>query len=126
MNKAKIKQDVQRAIDKMPTSIELYRFEKISDGAGGYTLSTEPTLIGTFNAILDNSNNSFISPQAGDGGTVVSKRSYKLIAVYDPNIDLQRHDFFTVNGLTYKINNPVNILNLDIYWEVDLEVQLNG
>jgi len=126
MNTARIKAQVAKAIAKMPTHIILMRYEKTPDGMGGYIKAEEPTQVADFEAVLDNSKHSFIAPAIADAGTVARQRTPSLIAIYDPSFTIQQDDEFTVGGITYKVNNPVNILNLDIYWECDLEVIQNG
>lgn len=121
MNINSIKQKITQAIAKMPTTIALYRNIKVTDGMGGYTLGT-PTLIKTVNGLLDNSKHNFVSPTIVDAGTVKRERTNTLIVVYDASFAVLKDDFFAVGGVTYKINNAVNILNLNIYWDCDLEV----
>ena len=122
MNKNAIRLKVQQAINKMPTNIDLKRYPKTSDGMGGYIIGDTPINVKTFNALLDNSKHSVFVPTMTEGGTVTTNRSYRLYAVYDPEFTILKGDFFIANGTTYTIKTPVNILNLDIYWECDLEV----
>lgn len=126
MNIARIKAQVAKAIEKMPTHIILMRYEKTPDGMGGYTKAEEPSQVATFDAVLDNSKHSFILPTMSEAGTVARQRTPKLIVVYDNSFTLLQDDEFEVAGITYKINNPVDILNLNIYWECDLEVIRGG
>jgi len=122
MNIERIKAQVAKAIEKMPTTIELMRYTKTSDGMGGFILSDLPVKVATFNGVLDNSGHGFISPQVAEAGTVTRQRTPKLIVVYGDDFIMLRNDEFIVAGTTYKVNNPANILNLNIYWECDLEV----
>ena len=126
MNAGSIRQKIAQAIKKMPTVIALYRNVKVDDGMGGYTMSDTPILIATAEGLLDNSKHSFISPVIVDAGRVTSKKTHTLILVYDSTFTVLKDDFFTVNGTPYKINNVENILNLNIYWDCDLEVILNS
>mgnify|MGYP000855201381 FL=1 len=126
LNANAIRVKVQQAINKMPSSVALQRFTKTSDGMGGYTVSDTPDTVATFNGLLDNSKHSALIPTLVEAGTIIAQRSYKLYAVYDSAFDIQVDDFFTVKGITYTVKNAVNILNLDIYWECDLEVNNNG
>ena len=122
MNINSIKQKVAKAISKVPTTIALYRNVKISDGMGGYTLSDTPTLIATVSGLFDNSKHNFITPAVIDAGKVIRERTNTLILVYDASFTVLKDDFFTLNNKKYKINNAENILNLNIYWECNLEV----
>ena len=126
MNTASIRQKIIQAIVKMPTSIELKRYEKTPDGIGGYTVAEEPSDVHTFDGLLDNSKHSYLLPVIAEGGTVDRKRTFVLIAPYYPEFTILKDDYFEVAGTTYTIKNPVNILNLNIYWECDLEVTNNG
>ena len=122
MNVNSIKQKVAKAISKVPTTIALYRNLYMSDGMGGYTVLEEPTLVTTQNGLLDNSKNGFILPTLLDSGTIRRQTTNTLILVYDASFTVLKDDFFTVNGIKYKVNNADNILNLNIYWDCNLEV----
>lgn len=122
MNTDRIKAQIKKAIAKMPTSIKLMRYTKIDDGAGGYTLATEPIEVKTFDALLDNSKQSSYNFLLADGGTVTRNKSPKLILVHDETFVVMTDDYFVVGGTTYKVVNPVNILHMDVYWECELEV----
>jgi hypothetical protein len=126
MNVLSIRQKITQAIRKMPTTVVLKRYVKVDDGMGGYTLSNTATTIATFDGLLDNSKHGFISANISDSGTVARERAFSLILVYDPTFTILPDDFFEVSNVTYKINNPANILNLNIYWECNLEVVKNG
>jgi len=122
MNVNSIKQKVAKAILTAPTEVVLYRNVKVTDGMGGYTLSATPTLVTTQNGLLDNSKNGFVLPAIIESGTVKRQTTNTLILVCDSSFTVLKDDYFTANGVKYKINNADNILNLNIYWDCDLEV----
>lgn len=126
MNVVSIRQKVSRAIAKAPTTIELYRAESLDDGAGGmYT--GEGKLYATVEGLLDNSSHSGLSIQVNNGGKTTRGTTYsapKFYTIHQADIVFKIGDYFIIDNVRYTITNAVNILNLDIYWELDTEVEV--
>ena len=121
INVVAIRNKIQQAIDKMPTVINLKRYSKVSDGMGGFAKASIPTNVATFNALLDNSSHGIITTQLTDSAVLNIEKTNKLYVVYDTNFIVLKDDFFIVNNIRYIIKNAVNILNMNIYYECDLE-----
>lgn len=123
MNVIAMRGKIQKAIDKMPTEIALNRYILRSDGMGGFIRSQYPTEVAIFNALLDNSSHSIssLSKSTSDPATTVYGKTNKLYAVYSDNFEILVDDFFEIAGTKYIIKNAVDILNLNIYYECDLE-----
>lgn len=123
INVISIRSKITQAISKMPTEINLYRYVKVSDGMGGFITSKEPIFIAKFDALLDNSQHSITlgDTRVSDAAVIVIGRTTKLYAVWNALYEIKKKDIFTVAGIDYEINNPVNILNMNIYYECDLE-----
>lgn len=122
MNVNSIRQKVARAISKAPVDIVVLRPNKVSDGAGGYVIPPDnPELIvGEIQGILDNSNSGSITDNANPGGRASYTKSPQFITIWQEGIEFKRGDYFLLGGKKYEIYNPVNILNMDIYWQLDL------
>lgn len=125
MNTAKVKKQVENAINKLPTTVNLMRQTKVSDGtARGYTLG-QPQLVTTFKALLDNS---AMTHQVVvlESAKVTRARSIKMIVLYDSAFQILEGDYFDLGGKTYRVTYVDDILKLQIYWECELEVVSDG
>lgn len=123
INAVSIRSKIAQAIKAMPTIILLKRYTYTPDGLGGHTRSTQPVDVATFNGLLDNSSHSIVigDTKISDAAIIAIGRAVKLYAVWNEDFTINKEDFFVVKNIKYTINNAVNILNIDIYYECDLE-----
>lgn len=130
MNIVSIRQKVERAINKAPLTITLMRDFKVDDGCGGYIIpEVRPDAkVATIQGILDNSSSgvSGVSSTPSPGGIVTKSNSPKFITIWQEELEIKRGDYFTLDGVKYTVTNPVNILNMNIYWELSLELNIYG
>jgi hypothetical protein len=119
LNVLALRRKVAKAISVAPTAIEVYRIPKIDNGAGGYTEGT-PELVCRCDGLLDNSTSKYLTALVSQGGTVSENTSDLFITTYVEGQPFMKDDYFTVNGQKYVINNPVNVLELNIYWQLSL------
>lgn len=126
MNIVSIRQKVKKAISKAPITVQVKRLEKVDDGAGGYLLSKEPTLVTECEGVLNNSSSGGININVSSGGIVNKSTGVTFLTVYEEGVEFKKGDFFTIGSQKYIIQNPVNILNLNIYWEIQLEQYMEG
>lgn len=122
INKAKIKKRIQRAIEKLPTYIELKRIDKIGPE---YDYEEKEVPVASFPAFLDRSKSAMkqeamVLKKQGD---VKSVAKISILLVWDESFVIQEGDFFYLDGLKHVIVYPKN--NFDIYWECDVEVVVN-
>lgn len=127
MNVTSIRQKVAQAISKAPTKVTVYRQNKVSDGCGGYILSQDNPVIrvGQFEGVLNNSNSGMLTDNANPGGKAAYSKSPQFITIWKNGVTFKKGDYFILNGTKYEIYNPVNILNLNIYWQLDLLVYVD-
>lgn len=123
MNITSIRQKVAQAISKAPLSVTFYRENKQPDGCGGYIVSQENPVIrvGKVDGILDNSSSRDVSASSNDGGKVPYSKAPQFITIWKPNVKFLRGDYFDLDGTRYVIDNPVNVLNMNIYWQLTLK-----
>lgn len=126
MNVTSIRQKVAQAISKAPLSITVYRENKQPDGCGGYIISQENPVIrvGKVEGILDNSSSGSINTSANEGGKVPYSKAPQFITIWKPNLKFLRGDYFDLDGTRYVIDNPVNVLNMNIYWQLSLSAYI--
>ena len=122
MNIVSIRQKVERAIKKAPLQLTILRDVYIDDGCGGYLPNPEtPTVtVGQIEAILDNSKSGKPRRAVTEAGEIQYSESPVLLTIWRQGMDFQRGDYFTLSGRTYYIDNPVNVLELNIYWQLSL------
>lgn len=120
MNVVSIRQKVNKAISKAPRTVKVYRQGKVDDGAGGY-INSAPILVTECDGILNNSSSGSININVSSGGMVNTSKGVTFITVYEEGVEFKKGDYFILDGIKYKIENPVNILQLNIYWELNLE-----
>ena len=117
INVERIRKQVQKAINALPTEINLKRISEIPDGYGGYTKGEID--VKTFNAFINFDSPSIVVSN-NDAGDITKLKSITLLAVYDPTFEIQKDDYFTSKGTKYRVRYPLN--PYDIYWECELEV----
>lgn len=127
MNVNSIRQKVASAIKKAPIEIVVYRPNKVDDGCGGYFIpQDEPsTVVAQIQGILDNSSQGNITQHSNPGGVTVITQAPKFITIWQEGIIFKKGDFFILDGIKYEIFNAVNILNLNIYWQLSLRAYLD-
>lgn len=121
MNVVAIRQKVKKAISNAPKTIQVYRNSKQDDGAGGYILLPEPILVTECDGVLNNSSSNGININVSTGGVVNTEKGITFITVYEDGVRFKKDDFFTIDGTKYVIKNAKNILEMNIYWELELE-----
>lgn len=123
INKERIKKQIQRAIENLPTEIVLMRDVKTEVGRDSY--SKTPTEIKVFNGFLDTGSSrlSQLTSNNGDFGKVNPVKNITLLAIYDDTFNIEKGDYFTINGIKHNIVYPKN--NYGIYWECDVAVILD-
>lgn len=128
MNVASIRQKVERAISKAQLTIAIYRPNLRDDGCGGYVLPdrNEYVLVAHTIGILDNSSSTTPRSTANPGGRVDEVSAGSFITTWQEGITFQKDDFFELDGIVYTISNPVNVLNMNIYWQLDLIKEIKG
>lgn len=126
MNVNSIRQKVDRAIKKAPLEITVYRNNLVDDGAGGFYPDPETPVIkvATVIGILDNSGSSSTTVNSLEGGTVYTSKAPKFITIWQEGLTFKAKDFFKLDGVRYEIINPTDILNLHIYWQLELKAYM--
>lgn len=126
MNVTSIRQKVAQAISKAPLSITVFRENKIPDGCGGYIICEENPVIrvGKVEGILDNSSSRDVSGGSNKGGKVPYSKAPQFITIWKPNLRFIRGDYFDLDGTRYVVDNPVNVLNMNIYWQLSLSAYI--
>lgn len=123
MNIISMRQKVAKAIKKAPTIVTLKRdLYIVKDGEK--TLSDKPKIVAeNIEGLLDNSNHSRLNITIKELGTLRQDDKPKFYTVYKEGLIIRDGDYFELNGDIYKVTNAVNILNLNIYWELDLVIE---
>lgn len=123
MNIISIRQKVAKAIKKAPTIVTIMRDVYIVSG-DEKTLSDTPKIVAeNIEGLLDNSTHSKLDITIKELGTLRQDDKPKFYTVYKEGLIIRDGDYFELNGDIYKVTNAVNILNLNIYWELDLVIE---
>lgn len=127
MNVNSIRQKVATAISKAPLDVVVLRENKVSDGCGGYFIpeDNKETIVAKIQGILDNSSSETLTDNANPGGKAAYSRSPQFITIWQEGVTFKKGDYFILDGVKYEIFNPVNILNMNIYWTLNLQVYVD-
>lgn len=119
-----VKSQVNRVIKAAPTWVKNERQDWVSDGYGGRLKDGDPYLVGEgFEALFHNAGSPKIQVLVSMGGKQEQESSLKLYVLYDDDIDIKIDDWWLHNGTTYRFANVTNILELNIMYEVQLEIK---
>lgn len=114
----RIKNQIEKAINALPTKIDLKRLKKTDEGYGG--VIENEIYVATFNGFIDfASNKPQISVTINDAGSISEIKNITLIAVYESSFVIMKNDYFVFSGQKYRIRNSIN--QFDIYWQCELE-----
>lgn len=123
MNIISMRQKVAKAIKKAPTIVTIMRDVYIVSG-DEKTLSDTPKIVAeNVEGLLDNSTHEKLAITIKELGTLRQDDDPKFYTVYKEGVIFRDGDYFELNGDIYKVTNAVNILNLNIYWELDLVIE---
>lgn len=123
MNIISMRQKVSKAIKKAPTIVTIMRDVYIVNGEDK-TLSDTPKIVAeNVEGLLDNSTHEKLAITIKELGTLRQDDNPKFYTVYKEGVIFRDGDYFVLNEDTYRITNAVNILNLNIYWELDLVME---
>lgn len=127
MNVESIRQKVAQAISKAPLTITVYRENRLSDGCGGYTIpEDEPEiLVGTVDGILDNSSKGQVLNNPNPAGKLSVSRVPVFITIWQAGVKFKKGDYFVIDGDKYVVENPVNVLSMNIYWQLELSAYVD-
>lgn len=119
-----VKSQVRKVIQAAPTEVHNWRQKYVSDGARGRKKEGDPYLVGEgFVALFDNASSPKVQVIVSQGGKQEQESNLRLLVEYEPSIDIEIDDVWTHRGVTYRFANVTNILELDIMYEIDLEVK---
>ncbi len=117
INETRIKEKVKKAIALKPTHIVLMRNKGESNGMRGNKNTSDK--VAEFDAFLNDSKHTIWQPQIVESGSVQRIRSLTLLALCE-GFEIKKDDYFTANGLNYKISYP-GMIFAGLY-NADLEV----
>lgn len=121
LNPTRIKSKILKAIQQAPIYFDLYRYPLVDNGIGGKSRASEPILVqSNVMGLLDNSSHSGIQHLAKAFGVKSQSEGTTLYVVYDDAYNFIEGDMFTLHGDKYIITEAVDILDLHIYWELEL------
>lgn len=123
LNKMRIRKQIVKAIQKLPSEVELRRVEKVGPI---YSYTEEEVTVATFDCFLDRSESDVKSGVSltTEASEVKIAAKIGIITVWLDTFEIREGDFFYLDGLKHVIVYPKN--NYDIYWDCDIEVVMNG
>lgn len=123
MNEKKIRKLVKQAIMTAPTTTTYSRIEYKSDGRGGrIKVSDSPIEVGTFTGLLDNTSKSAITQVVSEAGKISNWTTPTLYVLCDNVFDPRKGDLIEADGKRYRFVTVTNILELNIIWQITLEI----
>lgn len=123
LNVESIKRKISKAIDNAPTTVTFSRDIWEEDGVGGrQKLYTENyyDIVG----LLDNSSGTSYNRYRADGGKRDNMVQATFYTVCNDNYTPQLDDYFELDGVKYKVSGMQDILNLHIYWNIILDMEV--
>lgn len=118
------KSQVRRVIASAPTKVNNYRQDWLSDGFGGRIKDGAPKPVGEgFYALFDNASSPKINILVSMGGKQEQENGLRLFAECGEGVDPRIDDTWVHNGITYRFSNVTNILELDVLYEITLEIK---
>ena len=126
LNTESIKRKVSVAISNAPTTVNINRQLYVDDGIGGRLKDREETFYDVV-GLLDNSGSTKYRHYKDDPGRREDNVQSKFYLVCNDYYKPEIGDYFTIDNVKYVIGGYQDILNLHIYWDIklEMEVQLN-
>ena len=128
LNVLSIRRKVDKAIRTAPCIVDIYRDTFVDNGVGGKKKvpATKP-LYKEVVGLLDNSGHSSLSIIVGNNGAQYNKDNGCVYYVaYVDGVEFKQGDYFKISSTKYTITNAVDILNLHIYWELNIRTENDG
>ena len=122
MNINMIRKKVERVIKECPTEVTVLYDKYKDDKYGGVELVQEGVEKFTTIGVYDNVSRS-LSTIESDGGIVPVISNLKFYTLYEEDKQFKVGDYFYIKDEKFTIKNAINILNLNICWQLDLEVK---
>lgn len=122
MNINMIRKKVERVIEECPTEVTVLYDEYKDDEYGGVELVQEGVEKFTIIGVYDNVSRS-LSTIESDGGIVPVISNLKFYTLYEEDKQFKVGDYFYIKDEKFTIKNAIDILNLNICWQLDLEVK---
>ena len=122
MNINMIRKKVERVIKECPTEVTVLYDKYKDDKYGGVELVQEGVEKFTIIGVYDNVSRS-LSTIESDGGIVPVIGNLKFYTLYEEDKQFKVGDYFYIKDEKFTIKNAINILNLNICWQLDLEVK---
>lgn len=121
LNRVQIKAALTKAINIAPTAVELKRKPQIPDGMNGFTLGAEET-VNSFDGLINMSSASKGDKTSTDAGATEKESNITMISVLDSPFLILKGDYFTADGITYRVKCAIPMYQ--IYWVTELEVDV--
>lgn len=109
---------VKEAIALYPSKIELKREKTSDDEMGGYIIDGEED-VATFDGLFDNTGSS-LSITISDAAKVEKVSKLSLVVAFSKDFTILKGDYFTLDGVKYKIKNPNLQLNTCYICELEM------
>lgn len=121
-----VKEQVRRAIDAAPTSIDVTRDAWVSDGYGGKKRDTQGSeVLKGATCLFDNATGPDLLSNATDAGRIFAQNGIRIFIMYDDGAAIKPADTVKVvqSGRRYRVVEVHNILEQNIVIELKLEVK---
>ena len=121
INVALMRQKIKSAISKAPIKVDFIRVPVTQDEVGGQ-VEGEPIYVAKqVEGLLDNGHHNALNVITTDGGTSKTNKYPLFYTVFEEGAIFKAGDYFLFKGKKFVVSNAVNILELDIYWEMNIE-----
>ena len=121
-----VKEQVRRAIETAPTSIDVTRDEWVSDGYGGKKRDAKGSIVlSGATCLFDNTTASDLLSNATDAGRIFAQNGVRIFIMYDDGSKIKPADTVKIiqSGRRYRVVEVHNILEQNIVIELKLEVK---
>lgn len=99
---------------------QTYAFRKIEKDKFGQTKISDDkvSIEGMFHQT-----SSFVKSQDGDGARMVSKPQPMILTLYEDGLKIEKDYLVEISGQAYKVVDKTNVNNLNVAFEISLEVE---
>lgn len=118
---AQLLPQVIKIINEYGVTVDVYRNVYENDMFGVKKLQYNE-MITSIKVVIDNSNKGNANNRFKSEGIVRPQNSATIYYAFDENINLEREDYFIIDGIKYILDVPQNLLHYNILYQVNAEV----
>lgn len=111
-------------INEYGVEVDIFRDVYQNNEIGIKELTSPSQLVATIKVVIDNSKSNSVNNNKTINSITRVQQHAIVYYAYDGDVNLNKDDYFIIDGLRYILDIPQNVLHYDLLYQVNAEVTI--